>query len=228
MITARGGSKRIPRKNIKEFCGKPIIEYSIESALKSGLFEEIMVSTDDTEIARISLKAGAKVPFFRSEKNSDDSATTANVIKEVLERYIESGKLYDIFCCIYPAAPFVTPEILVNAFCLLEENDGDSVVPVVQYSHPPQRAFRINQGRLIMKWPENQFSRSQDLEPYYHDVGQFYLMKVNKFFEHNSLFTKNTIPMILKNFEVQDIDTLEDWEMAETKYNILKRREISL
>ncbi|PYG89121.1 N-acylneuraminate cytidylyltransferase [Ruminiclostridium sufflavum DSM 19573] len=222
IITARGGSKRIPRKNIKEFCGRPIISYSIEAALNSSIFDEVMVSTDDAEIAEISLKYGAKVPFFRSGKTSDDNAVTADVIDEVLQQYKINGSCFDYFCCIYPTAPFITAARLKDAIETLIFTKADSLVPVVRFSFPPQRGLIIKKDRLNYKWPENMNTRSQDLEPFYHDCGQFYIMKVEKFLEKRSLITENTIPFIMQDIEVQDIDTSEDWDIAEMKYKILK------
>ena len=174
IITARGGSKRIPHKNIKPFLGKPILEYSIEAALGADYFQEVMVSTDDEEIARIARHAGAQVPFMRSENTANDYATTADVILEVLESYERIGKKFDQVCCIYPTAPFVTANALKTAMMLLEQEKSDCVIPVVKFSFPPQRCVVINQGRLTPKWPENMKVRSQDLEPFYHDCGQFY------------------------------------------------------
>lgn len=223
IITARGGSKRIPRKNIKDFLGKPIIEYSIRAALESGIFDEVMVSTDDEEIAEIAKKAGANVPFMRSADASNDYATTTDVIGEVLKQYKESGRHFDYACCIYPTAPFVTAECLNKAMTMLCEEGADSVVPVVRFSFPPQRGVVINNGKLVFKWPEHTFSRSQDLEPFYHDCGQFYCLKTDSFLEQKSLFMKTTLPYIREEKEVQDIDTMEDWEMAELKYRMLHK-----
>lgn len=221
IITARGGSKRIPRKNIKEFCGKPIIAYSIDAALKSGIFDEVMVSTDDTEIAEIAKKYGAQVPFMRSAETSNDFATTMDVLKEVIGNYRDKlGKSFDYICCIYPTAPFVTINKIKTVFNLLKESDADQVVPVVKFSFPPQRCFVIDdKGVLSYKWPENKNTRSQDLEPLYHDAGQFYFYKSN-IFDENKVDIK-AIPYILSDLEVQDIDNEEDWKIAEIKYHLL-------
>ena len=180
IITARGGSKRIPRKNIKFFCGKPIIAYSIEAALKSGCFEAVMVSTDDEEIAEISRSYGAEIPFFRSPETSNDYATTADVINEVLDRYHVVCRDFDAFCCIYPTAPFVASTLLQEAMNELTIDDVDTVMPVVRFSFPPQRALCISDDFISFKYPENAISRSQDLEPLYHDCGQFYFYKVGE------------------------------------------------
>ena len=221
IITARGGSKRIPKKNIKNFCGKPIIAYSIEAALKSCLFDEIMVSTDSQEIADISVAYGAKIPFLRSECTSGDYATTADVITEVLENYSKAGKTFDQFACIYPTAPFVTGSHLAEAMSLMDE--ADAVVAVVKYSFPPQRAFVIREERVVYQYPQYERTRSQDLEPIYHDCGQFYICSTACFREHHSLILPNTKPYIFPEKEVQDIDTLSDWMIAEEKYKLLAR-----
>lgn len=229
IITARGGSKRIPKKNIKDFCGKPIIVYSIDAALKSKLFDEVMVSTDDLEIAEVAKEYGANVPFMRSAKNSDDYATTADVLHEVLEEYKKLGRQFDCICCIYPTAPFVTAEKLKQAFEYLQEQDADALIPVVKFSYPPQRCFVITDGFLQYKWSENVNARSQDLEPLYHDVGQFYFYREAPFVVSNKSqgggYSLRTIPMLMDETEVQDIDNLSDWELAELKYRILHKQE---
>lgn len=220
MITARGGSKRIPRKNIREFCGKPILVYSIEAARSSGAFEEVMVSTDDPEIAEIAKKYGASVPFFRSEATANDYASTDDVIMEVLKTYEERGEHFDNFCCIYPTAPFVTGERLKQAMDLL--TDSDSVMPVVPFSYPPQRGLLISEeGFLKRQFPEYALARSQDLQKIYHDCGQFYACRTDVFLKEGTTDVQRQIPLILTEMEVQDIDTLEDWEIAEIKYSRL-------
>lgn len=217
IITARGGSKRIPRKNVKLFCGKPIITYSIEAALQSGLFEEVMVSTEDEEIARIAGEAGAQVPFMRSSESAGDYASTDDVLLEVLAAYKERGREFDSFCCLYPTAPFVTAEKLKTAMGLLDK--ADSVMPVVPFSFPPQRCMILNEeGELRMKWPEHAKTRSQDLEPYYHDCGQFYCCRTAPFLECKTTDLPHMVPMIMSELEVQDIDNPDDWEIAELKY----------
>lgn len=218
IITARGGSKRIPNKNIRDFCGKPIMAYSIESAIQSSIFDEVLVSTDSAEIAEIAQKYGANVPFFRSAEMSNDYAVTADVLKEVLCDYKRIGRNFDILCCIYPTAPFVTADKLRNAMELLESTDTDSVMPVVQFSFPPQRGLLICEGKLHYEFPEHEKSRSQDLEPIYHDCGQFYAAKTEAFLRYGTLVTPNTAPLVMPEQEVQDIDNLSDWELAEIKY----------
>jgi N-acylneuraminate cytidylyltransferase len=225
IITARGGSKLIPRKNIKPFLGQPIIKYSIEAAIRSNLFSEVMVSTDDKEIAEISIKYGAKVPFFRSAKNSDDHTSTADVIVEVLLEYKERGKEFDYAFCIYPTAPFVTVAKLKEALQLLENSGADSVLPVTCFNYPIQRGLKIEKdGRLKMIWPENMNASSQDLIPVYHDCGQFYCLKVTNFLSQKKLFAENTRPIIVSELEVQDIDNEEDWKMAEIKYQVMNKK----
>ena len=221
MITARGGSKRIPRKNIKEFNGKPIIAYSIEAALNSGVYDEVMVSTDDEEIAEISRKFGAKVPFLRSEKTSNDFATTTDVIEEVITEYRSRGEDFDIVTCIYPTAPFITADKLKTAVETLKDSDADTLIPVVRFSYPPQRAMEIHDGRLVFRQPENLNKRSQDLEPHYHDAGQFYVLKTESFLKNKNLMVGNILPLELSELEVQDIDNEVDWKLAELKYNLI-------
>ncbi len=224
IITARGGSKRIPRKNIKTFVSKPIIAYSVEAALGSGVFDEVMVSTDDEEISSIAKEYGANVPFLRSEATSNDYATTADVITEVLGEYEKRGLHFDIACCIYPTAPFITPARLKESVLKLEESDADTLIPVVGFSYPPQRALVIENDRLEFKYPEYLSARSQDLVKHYHDAGQFYVFKTDAFSVNKNLMVGNIIPMILDEMEVQDIDTLQDWELAELKYEMLHRK----
>lgn len=217
IITARGGSKRIPRKNIKEFCGKPILSYSIEAALEAGVFDEVMVSTDDEEIAETARKAGAKVPFLRSAETAGDYATTRDVLLEVMQRYKELGEQYDEMCCIYPTAPFVTADKLKKGITLLEDSGADEVCPVVRFSFPPQRCYVLEDGYLKYKYPEYRNARSQDLEPYYHDCGQFYIYRTESFL-HKEQKEWRLAPMIMPEMEVQDIDNEEDWKIAEIKY----------
>lgn len=221
MITARGGSKRIPRKNMKEFCGKPIIQYSIEAALKSEVFSEVMVSTDSEEIAEIARSLGANVPFYRTAQTSNDFATTSDVVKEVLLTYRSLGQEFDYGCCIYPTAPFVTKDILEKAMRTLAESEANTVFTVVPYSYPPQRAVIIRNGMAEMQYPENLNVRSQDLEPIYHDAGQLYALRVSSFLKSEKIIDKKAVPIIRTNLEVQDIDNEEDWKLAEMKYRLI-------
>ncbi|MCD8131220.1 MAG: pseudaminic acid cytidylyltransferase [Lachnospiraceae bacterium] len=218
IITARGGSKRIPKKNIKEFCGKPIIEYSIQAALQSGVFDEVMVSTDSGEIAQIAKRAGANVPFMRSEFTSSDFATTKDVLNEVLSCYAQNFRRFEVMCCLYPTAPFVTAEKLRRAYEILQETGADSVMPVVRFSYPPQRALVMRDGMLQYQYPENFSKRSQDLEPIYHDCGQFYFYRVSEDLSYN---TDSFAPIIVPETEVQDIDHEDDWIIAEMKYRLM-------
>ncbi len=223
IITARGGSKRIPRKNIREFCGKPIIAYSIEAALESRMFDEVMVSTDDAEIAEIAKKYGAKVPFYRSEATANDFATTVDVLTEVLRTYEKMGRFFEMGCCIYPTAPFITAQKLRHAMNLLS-TDVDTVMPVVAFSFPPLRGSIIENGLLKLKWPEYFNMRSQDLQQIYHDAGQFYCFRIGALEEHGVLFGDKTMPYVVSDLEVQDIDNEEDWKLAELKYMYLKQK----
>lgn len=222
IITARGGSKRIPRKNIKEFCGKPILAYSIEAALESRAFDEVMVSTDDEEIAEIAKQYGAKIPFMRSVEASNDYAATADVLCEVLEQYRAAGREFDCACCIYPTAPFVTSEKLESAMKLLQETGADSVMPVTAFSFPPMRGMYIRDENVSYAFPEYAQKRSQDIEPMFHDCGQFYCFHVAGFAETKKLVTDNTKAIIVSELEVQDIDNEVDWKLAELKYEMMK------
>lgn len=224
IITARGGSKRIPRKNIKEFCGKPILAYSIEAALQSGLFDEVMVSTEDEEIAEIAKQYGAKVPFYRSEETSNDYATTNDVLLEVLSEYEKRGQKFDLGVCIYPTAPFVTARKLMQGVEQLENSDADTLIPVVAFSYPPQRAMVVENGKLVFEYPQYLDSRSQDLTPHYHDVGQFYVFRTEAFRKNRKLMVGNILPFVVSELEVQDIDNETDWEIAQMKYRLMQEK----
>ena len=223
IITARGGSKRIPGKNKKNFCGKPILFYSIEAALEAGVFSEVMVSTEDEEIASLARQAGARVPFMRSRAAADDFATTDQVIFEVLQEYEKRGESFEAFCCIYPTAPFLTGERLRQAMDLLKE--ADSVMPVVPFSYPPQRGLVLDErGYIVRKYPENAQTRTQYLEKSYHHCGHFYACRTKAFLEAGTTDVEKLVPICLSEMEVQDIDTPEDWEMAEWKYQSMSNR----
>lgn len=221
IITARGGSKRIPRKNVKEFLGKPILLYSIEAALNSGIFEEVMVSTEDEEIAELARKAGAVVPFMRGDENANDFATTTDVLLEVVGEYEKRGKNFEFGCCIYPTAPFVTAEKLRDGMEKLAASDADTLMPVVPFSFPPQRGMVIREGKLQFVQPEHALTRSQDLEHWYHDVGQFYCFRTENFKRNKILTVGNVLPYVVSELEVQDIDTISDWKIAEMKYEAM-------
>jgi pseudaminic acid cytidylyltransferase len=220
IIPARGGSKRIPRKNIKDFLGKPIIAYSIEAAINSNLFQEVMVSTDDEEIAEIAIKYGAKVPFMRSVENSDDFSTTIDVIKEVLQNY--TNKIYNNFqyaCCIYPTAPLIKIKHLNEGYNKLLSTDVNSVFSAVEFSYPIWRGLSLNvDGTSNMIWPEHLNARSQDLPKVYHDAGQWYWFKTKEL--NDSFFSDKSTIIKLEENEVQDIDKISDWILAELKYKI--------
>ena len=219
IIPARGGSERIPRKNIKDFLGKPIIAYSIKAAIDSMLFDEVMVSTDDVEIAEIANNFGAKTPFLRSKCNSNKFASTVDVLIEVLDWYSKSGQKFEYGCCLYPVAPFATPELLAENYTRLFKEKCDVVFPVVAYSHPIQRALKLNENNKIsLFFNQDQFTRSQDLETTYHDSGQFYWFEIEKLLLNKSLFSENAMGVKVSEFQAQDIDSMEDWKMAEMKY----------
>lgn len=221
IITARGGSKRIPGKNKMDFLGKPIICYSINAALSSGIFDEVMVSTDDEEIAEIARKEGANVPFMRSEATANDFATTDDVLMEVLEEYEKRGKNFRYMACIYPTAPFVTPQKLKDAMQILKDNHASGVMPVVPFSFPPQRGMVIRDGRLDYCYPENALKRSQDLEKMYHDCGQFYIYDVEKYRACRGDLPDGYFPIEVPELQVQDIDNMSDWKLAEMKYRMM-------
>lgn len=221
IITARGGSKRIPGKNKKDFLGKPIMCYSIEAALASGLFEEVMVSTDDEEIARIAQRAGAQVPFRRSEATANDYATTDDVLLEVLAEYEKQGRNFTYMACIYPTAPFVTAAKLQEALRILQEEKAAGVMPVVRFSFPPQRGMAVRNDRLAYCYPENAMKRSQDLEPMYHDCGQFYFYRTDMYRACRGDLEEGYFPIVVPETEVQDIDNESDWKLAEMKYRMM-------
>lgn len=225
IIPARGGSKRIPRKNCKFFLGKPIIAYSIEAALKSNLFDEVMVSTDDTEIAEIATQYGANVPFFRSHKNSDDFATTYDVIEEVLNNYAKKEITFEYACCLYACAPLIQISDIKRAYEKLKEETWDSVFPVAPFSFPIQRALHFKNEKIEFVNHKFALTRSQDLEPTYHDVGQFYFMNTKVILDKKTVLTNNSSSIILEETMVQDIDNETDWKLAEIKYQLFKGNE---
>lgn len=222
LIPARGGSKRIPRKNIKKFNGKPIIAYSIEAALNSECFEQVIVSTDDQEVARIAVEYGANVPFLRPSELSDDYSGTIPVVQHAINWMEDSYKIENV-CCLYATAPFVTPETLSDAYQKMIDSNTDFCFSVTSYAFPIQRALKIkDQVELQMYYPENFGKRSQDLEEAYHDAGQFYWGKVESFKRNLQLFSKASYPYLLPRYLVQDIDTMEDWIRAEAMFKALK------
>nr|WP_256534280.1 pseudaminic acid cytidylyltransferase [Lewinella sp. JB7] len=224
IIPARGGSKRIPRKNIRPFLGKPIIAYSIAAALECGLFDEVMVSTDDAEISQVATSLGADVPFLRSAETSNDTATTLDAITEVIDAYGDRGVSFASVCCIYPASPFVTPDLLRSGYDLLERQSFDCVFPVLRYGFPVQRSLTLNDDRRMrMRYPHHLTSRSQDLEPTYHDAGMFYWFRPEPVLSAGRLWTDNTGCLEIDELAAQDIDTPADWKLAEFKYQYLRR-----
>jgi pseudaminic acid cytidylyltransferase len=219
VIPARGGSKRIPRKNIKPFCGKPMIAWSIEAALQSGCFEQVIVSTDDKEIADVARQYGADVPFMRPAELSDDHTGTIPVIAHAIEQLSRQGAAPQQVCCIYATAPFITPQDLQRGLELLMTNSCDYAFSVTSYPFPIQRAIRITQsGRVEMFRPEQFAMRSQDLEEAYHDAGQFYWGRTAAWLTGRPIFSPDAVPVILPRHQVQDIDTLEDWQRAELMF----------
>jgi pseudaminic acid cytidylyltransferase len=224
VIPARGGSKRIPGKNIKSFLGKPIIAYSIESAIASGIFDEVMVSTESEKIAELAKKYGASIPFLRSVANSDDYTGLAVVLQEVLKEYEIRGSVFDFVCCILPTAPFITEKKLQDAYGLILTNEYDCVFSVTEYSYPIQRSLKIDDGFIKMNWPENINTRSQDLNKNFHDAGQLYIIHSKTLKDKGRLFTDRSGCLILSNLEIQDIDTEEDWKLAEMKYKLIHEK----
>jgi len=223
IIPARGGSKRIPRKNIRLFLGKPIIAYSIETAIRSNLFSEVMVSTDDNEIAHIAKENGASVPFPRKAETASDFAGVAEVLAEVINSYAALGRCFSTACCLFPTAPLLAERDLRAGFDKLEAERFDSVFPVTRFSYPIWRSLRMEGSRVLMNWPENYVKRSQDLPAAFHDCGQFYWLRVDRFLKARRVFTENSGAIELPATCVQDIDTEEDWRLCELKYKLLHR-----
>jgi len=221
IIPARGGSKRIIGKNIKDFLGKPIVAYSIEAAINSKLFDEVIVSTDDSEIARVAQKYGANVPFFRSKKNADDFATLSDVVEEVLQEYKNQDIEFQSVCCILPTAPFISVKNLQSSYEKLRVESFDTIFPVLQFSFPIQRCLQIKKDKVSMVWQEHLNTRSQDLPDRYHDAGQFYWCDTKAFVKSKKLYTENSGAIVISQLEAQDIDTEIDWKLAELKYKVL-------
>ena len=221
IITARGGSKRIPKKNIKEFMGKPMLAYAIEAAKGSEIFDEVMVSTDSEEIADVAKKYGASVPFMRSERTSNDFAITYDVLEEVLSEYKKLGKEYESLCCIYPCVPFLKSDSLKNAFELMKNKNANAIMPVCKYPVPVEWAMRINDDELVADDVKKQLIRSQDLKPAYFDAGMFYFYKTETFLSKRTTLFPNTLGYVIDESECQDIDTSNDWKIAEMKYKML-------
>ncbi|MCB1756102.1 MAG: pseudaminic acid cytidylyltransferase [Gammaproteobacteria bacterium] len=225
IIPARGGSKRIPGKNIREFCGKPMIAWSIETALNSGCFDRIIVSTDDPDIAAIARNHGAETPFSRPPELSNDTAGTSPVIRHAVEWLLADGAAIDFACCIYATAPFISADSLRTGLQLIEKDTADFAFPVTPYPYPIQRALKIEQGRVSMLDPGLYQTRSQDLEPAWHDVGQFYWGTKDAWLQEKPILDSKALPLILPVDEVQDIDTPDDWERAEWMFRARQLRQ---
>ena len=224
VIPARGGSKRIPRKNIKEFFGQPIISYSIKVAIASKCFDRVIVSTDDAEIAEVAKSFGADIPFMRSKQLSDDYVGTGSVSKHAIEWCESQGQAVSDVCCLYATAPFVQAGAINKAYQQMTLEKADYCFTVTNFVFPIQRAIKITENnRLDMFYPSNYAHRSQDLEDAWHDAGQFYWGKAEAFKQQKIIFSKDSTPYILPSYLVQDIDTLEDWKRAELMYQVLKQ-----
>jgi pseudaminic acid cytidylyltransferase len=223
VIPARGGSKRIPRKNIKLFCGKPIIEWSIEAAQQSGCFDQVVVSTDDAEIAEVARQCGAQVPFMRPADLSDDQTGTTPVVAHAIGWFSAQGKQPEQVCCLYATAPFVSPDDLRRGLDVLTKTGSDYAFSVASFAFPIQRAIRINEAsRVEMFNPEYFNTRSQDLEEAFHDAGQFYWGRADAWSQGRMIFSPAATPVLLPRHRVQDIDTLEDWIRAEWMFKALQ------
>lgn len=226
IIPARGGSKRIPRKNIREFCGKPMIAWSIEAALESGCFDRVIVSTDDEAIAEVARQFGAETPFSRPAALSDDFTGTLPVIRHAVEWLIQSGISINYACCLYATAPFVSAESIREGRRKLLESGCNFALTVTSYAFPIQRALKVNKGgRLEMFHPEEFATRSQDLEEAWHDAGQFYWGTVGAWLQERVIFSPDSVAVPVPRYRAQDIDTPEDWETAEYLFQALKARE---
>lgn len=225
VIPARGGSKRIPRKNIKDFFGKPLIAYSIKAAINSKLFDRVIVSTDDEEIANIAKEYGAEVPYLRPKELADDYTGTGAVVDEVIKILKKRGEEFDFCCTIYATAPFIQEEYLLEAFKKLENSDAKNAFSCTSMPFPIQRTFKItNENKCEMFWPENMMKRSQDLEEAYQDAGQFYWVNLKKESKDKIFFGSDSIPIVLPRYLVQDIDTLEDWDRAELIFEVINNK----
>ncbi|MGG1954557.1 pseudaminic acid cytidylyltransferase [Enterobacter cloacae] len=223
IIPARGGSKRIPRKNIKEFCGKPMIAWSIEAAQKSGVFDRIIVSTDDAEIAEVARQYGAEVPFMRPEELSNDYAGTIPVIRHATDWLISHDCVVDYVCCIYATAPFIRAEDIIQGLGTLQMQQGDYAFTVSRFPYPIQRALKVSdEQRISMFSPDMFHVRSQDLEESWHDAGQFYWGTSSAWLNEKPIFSADSYSIELPRERVQDIDTPEDWRVAEWLFKAME------
>lgn len=224
IITARSGSKRIPKKNIKSFFGKPMLGYAIQACKDAGIFSEIMVSTDSEEIAEVARVNGASVPFMRSQATAGDFATTYDVLEEVIVNYQKTGQEFEYICCVYPCVPFLSGSTLQEAYRQLAGSDNGALQPVCKFTVPVEWAMKIENGILVPNDRNAQLTRSQDLVPKYFDVGMFYMVKTAVLLREKSLTPEKTMAYIMNEQITQDIDTMEDWAMAELKYELFTRR----
>ena len=224
VIPARGGSKRIPRKNINDFCGKPMIAWPIEAAKASGLFDHIIVSTDDAEIAEVAKEWGTEVPFMRPPELSDDHASTDSVVLHAVQ---ESQRIYGslrLGCCVYATSPFLTTGDLNRGLDMLLAHKATSAFPVVKYDFPIEQAFLLDGARPCATWPDKLKERSQDLPDHYHDAGMFYWFDVEKFLTESRLFCDDSVAFVIPSDRYQDINTPEDWEHAEIRFRVIAER----
>ena len=226
IIPARGGSKRIPGKNVRDFCGQPIIKYSIDAAARSKIFDRVIVSTDCDTVAAVSKQLGAEVPFRRPRELADDHTPTLPVIRHAVEALREGGDKVKFACCLYATAPFVRSDDLIAGYRILESNrDGEFSVPVTTFPFPIFRGFKIEQERIKMIWPEHLETRSQDLLEAWHDAGQFYWGTAQAWRTANGIFSADCLPIRIPRWRVQDIDSEEDWLRAEILYESLSKRD---
>lgn len=224
IIPARGGSKRIPLKNVREFCGKPIIGWSIEAAFSANIFDRIIVSTDDAGIAEVARSFGAEVPFVRPPDLADDFATTQAVISHAIKWLIEAGNDPSLVCCLYATAPFSQAKDIASAMGMLEASSHDFVMPVTSFPYPVERALVVNgDSELSMLDPAFVNARSQDLHEAFHDAGQFYCGRKDAWLDARSIFSAKTLALPLPRYRVQDIDTLEDWHRAELLFKVMQK-----
>lgn len=225
IIPARGGSKRIPRKNIKLFCGKPMIVWSIETALNSGCFDRVIVSTDDAEIAEVAKKAGAEVPFFRPAQLADDYTSTEDVIIHAITELSEQGTEPTLVCCLYPTAPMARVTDIQAGLTMMQQGNLHFALSVTSFPYPIQRALKIDaNGKLAMFYPEFAEARSQDLQPAFHDAGQFYWGTKKAWLQRSDIFGAYSAPIFLPRYRVQDIDTTEDWIAAELMFHLVNQQ----
>jgi pseudaminic acid cytidylyltransferase len=230
VIPARGGSKRIPKKNIKHFHGKPMISYAIAGAAACNLFDKIVVSTDSREIAGVAERYGAEAPFLRPKELADDFTPTAPVLLHALEQLHGLDMEYEFLCCIYPTAVFIRPQYILEGYHLIRGEKASTVFSVTSYSFPIFRALKIEEGGWMkMFWPEHELTRSQDLPEAYHDAGQFYWLNVSEFKRSQKMYSDRAMPVVIPRSLVVDIDSEEDWVVAENLYQAheLKKKGIT-